>query len=59
MSGNEKIGEFLVRIGAMTEKQCEEILDIQKSGDKRFFGEIAIENGYVDKDIIKKYLHAD
>jgi hypothetical protein len=56
---SEKIGEFLVRIGAMTEKQCEEIILIQQSGDKRYFGEIAVEKGFVNKDILKKYLHAD
>ena len=56
---SEKIGEFLVRIGAMTEKQCEEILQIQQLGDKRYFGEIAVEKGFVDKEALKKYLHAD
>jgi len=58
MSETEKIGEFLVRIGAMTEEQSQEIIKIQQSGDKRYFGEIAVDLGFVDKDAIKKYLHA-
>lgn len=52
----EKIGEGLVRIGAITEEQVEEIVKMQQQGDKRLFGEIAIAIGYIDDAAIDKYL---
>ena len=54
----EKIGEFLVRIGVMKPHQVEEILRIQRVGDKRLFGEIAIELGYINDEVLKKYVEA-
>jgi hypothetical protein len=54
----EKIGEALVRIGAMKSYQVEDVLRLQKSGDGRLFGEIAIELGYIDDQAIRKYLAA-
>ncbi len=56
-SGDEKIGDGLVRIGAMTRGQAEEVLKLQSSGDSRRFGQIAIELGYVDDEAIGRYLH--
>ncbi len=52
----ERIGEGLIRIGAMTEEQVKDVLARQKDGTNRFFGEIAIELGYVDDEAIKRYL---
>ncbi len=52
----EKIGEGLVRIGAMTDAQVNDVLMRQKQGDKRLFGEIAVEMGYVDVEAIISYL---
>jgi hypothetical protein len=52
----EKIGEGLVRIGAMTDAQVNDVLTRQKKGDKRLFGEIAVELGYVDVEAIINYL---
>jgi hypothetical protein len=54
----EKIGEALVRIGAMKSYQVDDVLRLQGDGDKRLFGEIAIEMGYIDDAAIKKYLEA-
>jgi len=54
----EKIGEFLQRIGVMNQQQVQEILDAQKAGDTRMFGEIAIEFGYVNDDVLRKYIEA-
>jgi hypothetical protein len=55
---SERIGEFLVRIGVMTEEQVQEVLQAQKAGDMRLFGEIAIEFGYINDEILKKYVEA-
>jgi len=51
-----KIGEFLVQIGAMQQYQVDDVLRVQESGDSRMFGEIAIELGYINDAAIKKYL---
>jgi hypothetical protein len=52
----EKIGEGLVRIGAMTKVQVETVLKCQKEGDQRLFGEIAVDMGFVDIQAIIEYL---
>lgn len=52
----EKIGEGLIRIGAMSREQVENVLHQQKKGDKRLFGEIAVELGFVDIQAIINYL---
>jgi hypothetical protein len=54
----ERIGEFLQRIGVMNEQQVQEILDAQNAGDSRMFGEIAIEFGYINDEVLKKYIEA-
>jgi hypothetical protein len=54
----ERIGEALVRIGAMKTFQVEDVLRLQQAGDRRMFGEIAIELGYIDDQAIRKYLDA-
>jgi hypothetical protein len=53
---SQRIGDFLVGIGAMTTAQVEEILRDQKAGDGRMFGEIAIERRYIDDAALKKYM---
>jgi hypothetical protein len=55
---SEKIGEFLKRIGVITEQQIREVLDLQKAGDSRLFGEIAVELGYINDEVLKKYIEA-
>jgi hypothetical protein len=52
----EKIGEALVRIGAMTKDQVETVLETQRGGDSRLFGEIAIERGFINDKAIMAYL---
>ena len=51
-----KIGEILIQIGTMKNYQVEDVLQVQKTGDKRMFGEIAIELGFITDDAIKRYL---
>ncbi|MBN1523120.1 MAG: hypothetical protein JW904_01450 [Spirochaetales bacterium] len=55
---DEKIGDGLVRIGAMTKQQVEEILKLQKEGNQSLFGVIAIEMGYIDPDVLMQYLES-
>ncbi len=56
--GEEKIGEFLVRIGALTPEQRDEILEIQKREPDKLFGYIAIEKKYLDDAAIEKYVNS-
>ena len=51
-----KIGKILVQLGVMKNYQVENVLLRQKAGDKRLFGEIAIELCYINDDAIKRYL---
>jgi hypothetical protein len=55
-SAGERIGEGLIRIGAMNQEQVDNVLAKQKSGDKRLFGEIAIDLGYINDQAIRDYL---
>jgi len=55
---SERIGEFLVRIGVMKSYQVDDVLRAQKAGDNRLFGEIAIEFGYINDEVLKKYVEA-
>jgi len=52
----DRIGDFLVEIGAMKSWQVENVLRLQQAGDKRRFGEIAIELRYISDDSIKRYI---
>ncbi len=55
---SERIGEGLIRIGAMKQKDVDDVLSRQTGGDKRLFGEIAIDLGYIDDQAIKDYLES-
>jgi hypothetical protein len=50
------MGDYLVRTGAMTQSQLEDVLRAQKAGDKRTFGEIATGLGYATKAAIDKFI---
>jgi len=55
----ERIGDFLVRIGAMTPSQVEDVIKVQdaeEEGELRMFGEIAIEKGYIDDAALRAYV---
>jgi hypothetical protein len=52
----EKIGKALVRMGALTQEQVEDILQRQKAGNSSLFGVIAIELGYIDPETLLRYL---
>ncbi len=54
----ERIGEALVRIGAMSPEQVDQVLKLQQEGDTRLFGEIAIEQGFINDKAIRAYLDA-
>jgi hypothetical protein len=53
---NDRIGEFLMKIGAMQSWQVEDVVRVQAAGDGRLFGEIAIELRYINDDALRKYI---
>jgi hypothetical protein len=57
-NGTEKIGEFLLKIGAMKQWQVDDILIVQQSGDTRMFGELAIALGYIDDKALMRYVES-
>lgn len=52
----QRIGDFLVRIGAMTLDQVSAVLGRQANEPDRLFGEIAIEMGFISDSAIDKFL---
>jgi hypothetical protein len=55
----ERIGEFLLQIQAIKPYQVEDIIRMQKTGDTRLFGEIAIEFGYINDAALRRYIEAE
>ena len=55
----ERLGEALVRIGALTEDQVRQVLlrQREKSGIDKLFGEIAVELQFVDAQTIEDILN--
>jgi len=45
---SQRIGEFLVCIGAMTDEQVQSVVEQQKQDHEKLFGEIAIEMGFIN-----------
>lgn len=52
----DRIGEFLLKIGAMNPAQVQAVLQVQAAGDKRKFGEIAMALGYLNNDALSRYV---
>ncbi len=54
----QRIGEALIRIGAMTEAQVKQVLTLQreKYNFEKRFGEIALELQLVDQETIERIL---
>ena len=52
----ERIGEFLRRIGALSNEQAEEILARQRETPDKKCGQSAVELGYISEDLIDKFL---
>jgi hypothetical protein len=50
-----KMGDYLVSVSVLTEKQVAEVIRIQKEGDTRKFGDIAVSQGFMEEDSIKRF----
>jgi len=58
LESQERIGQFLVRIGAMTETQVNDVLAYQETNPHALFGMIAIEKGFIDDNALRAWLTA-
>ncbi len=58
-SAKERLGEALVRTGAMTDGQVKQVLlrQLEQSELDKLFGEIAVELQFVDQQTIEKILN--
>lgn len=54
----ERIGDYMLRTGAMSQAQVEVVIHAQKTGDKRAFGEIAMSLGYITDAQVRAFLAA-
>jgi len=52
----ERLGEMLVRLGALSEDQVQEILTYQKEHPGMLFGQIAVQFGYITEEKLNAYL---
>ena len=51
----ERIGDYLVRTGAMQQSQVESVIAAQKAGDSRTFGELAVALGFASRAAVDAY----
>lgn len=51
-----RIGDGMVKMGEMTEAQVQTVLQRQKEGDGRLFGEIAVDLEFIDIGSVIRYL---
>lgn len=56
-TSQERIGDFLVKIGAMSSEERDEVVRAQQAHPDRLFGEIAIELGYIRDDAVDTFLN--
>jgi hypothetical protein len=52
----ERIGDYMLRTGALKQAQVDAVINAQKTGDKRTFGEIAVSLGFVSAAAVDAFL---
>ncbi len=52
----ERIGDYMLRTGAMQQAQVDAVIAAQKAGDKRTFGEIAVALGLVAQSAVDAFI---
>ena len=59
MEYKEKIGEYLTRVQEIRPHQVENVLLRQACGDRRRFGEIAVDLNYIRPSVLEGYCNAE
>jgi hypothetical protein len=54
----ERMGDYMIRTGAMTPAQIEDVVRAKSAGDARHFGDIAIALGFIKASHVEAYLAA-
>lgn len=52
----ERLGDYMISTGAMTQSQVDEVARAKTAGDTRHFGEIAVSLGFIKPADVEKYL---
>ncbi len=54
----ERIGDYLIRTGAMNQSQVDEVVRLKTAGDQRHFGDIAVSLGFIKAANVEAFLAA-
>ncbi len=54
----ERIGDYMIRTGAMNQSQVDEVVRAKAAGDKRHFGEVAVSLGFITTADVEAFLTA-
>ena len=55
---SERIGDYMIRTGAMNQSQVDDVARAKTAGDKRHFGEIAVSLGFITPADVEAFLAA-
>lgn len=55
---SERMGDYMIRTGAMNQSQVDEVVRAKATGDKRHFGEIAVSLGFITVADVEAFLSA-
>jgi hypothetical protein len=55
---SERIGDYMIRTGAMNQSQVDAVVRAKTTGDKRHFGEIAVSLGFITAADVEGFLAA-
>jgi hypothetical protein len=53
---SERIGDYMIRMGAMNQSQVDQVVSVKTTGDKRHFGDIAVSLGFITAADVEKFL---
>lgn len=54
----ERIGDYMIRTGAMNQSQVDDVVRAKTTGDKRHFGDIAVSLGFITAADVEAFLAA-
>jgi len=55
---SERIGDYMIRTGAMNQSQVDEVVRAKTTGDQRHFGDISVSLGFIKAADVEAFLAA-
>ena len=55
---SERMGDYMIRTGAMNQSQVDEVVRAKTNGDTRHFGEIAVSLGFIKAVDVEGFMAA-